>query len=58
MFDKYLLIAWNVGLLFSYQEAPKQNKFQITESPSGNQFPRNGSVALVEITGGDWGLVR
>lgn len=36
---------------------PKQ-RAQITESPSGNRFSQNGSVALVEVTGGEWGLVR
>ena len=36
---------------------PKQ-RAQITESPSGNQFSQNGSVALVEVTGGKWGLIR
>lgn len=36
---------------------PKQ-RAQITEWPSGNQFPQNGGVALAEVTGGEWALVR
>ena len=35
-----------------------KQRAQITESPSGSQFSQNGSVALVEVTGGEWGLAR
>lgn len=31
---------------------------QITEPPSGHQLSQNGSVALVEVPGGEWGSGR
>ena len=46
-------------LIYSLQMSavPKQ-RAQITEWPSGNQFPQNGGVAWAEGTGGEWALVR